>query len=546
MSVIKKRMLLLFIAEILGVISIVYNMFYEDAPIVSSILTIPIFILVVVLSLIGNETGIAKKNKILMMFGAISMVIALYASHTEIYFGGFRPWVFPIYAGVVLFALAAMIIVYCIRPDFYMYRILMLFGFEMVFIGTSLVAEAPWVMFLPLPLFVTYFLFSDVKLMGIASFILNIFNVVASIRYMNECENIYMIKYNQASYFVQILLIAEFVVAIIVVMKVNNMFEEEEIKQKEKLLEESNFLSEKVIELANNIRDSAVKTTTVVEELDNETNNSLLLLQDIAEGNEANVVCAESQTEMTSNITDMIKNILVESDRTVNTTKNALTRLEKSQKSINDLKYMSSEIVYSNKLVINTINEFVDNARKVKYITEGIAEISEETNLLSLNASIKSASAGSEGKGFAVVAGEVRALAETTSVLTDNINKIVQLLENNALEAQEAVDDVVNAISDENETIDVTLQDFANIENNITLLSNSVDVILNKVRHMESFNTEIVNHIFQLSQSCEQVVQYTEKALGLNKENKKKTDKTKVLMNELVGIIGQIDEYTSN
>lgn len=546
MSVNKKRFFLLAIAEIFGIMSIIINMYFEEAPTISSLLTIPVIILCLLISLLGNETGMAKKNKMLMLFGSISMGIALYASHTEVYFHGLRTWVFPIYAGVLLFAMAAMIIEYIIKPDSKIYRIMMLFGFEAVFVGTSLVAEAPWVMFFPLPLFVTYFLFSDVKLMSMASLILNIFNIVASNRYLNQCENIHDFKYNQAAYFVQILLIAEFVIAIVVTMRINNQFEEEEISNKEKLVEKSEIISENIINIANKIKQSAMNTTNIVEELDQDANNSLLVLEDISEGNLANVECADIQMNMTSNITNMINDVLTESDKAVKTTKKSLVGLEKSQKSINELKNMSSQIVMNNRTVINTINEFVDNARKVKKITEGIADISEETNLLSLNASIKSARAGEEGKGFAVVAGEVRTLAETTSVLTNNIHMIVQMLENNALEAQEAVDDVVNEIYDENETIDAALEDFVAIENNIVRLSNSVAKIQNKVNNMSEFNLDINDHIVQLTKSCEEVVTSTEKALGINKNNKEKTYNTRVLMDELISIIGQVDNFTEN
>lgn len=68
---------------------------------------------------------------------------------------------------------------------------------------------------------------------------------------------------------------------------------------------------------------------------------------------------------------------------------------------------------------------FESNTQEVNNILSGISDISHQTKLLSLNASIEAARAGAAGRGFSVVAEEINVLAEKTVELVATISKIV-------------------------------------------------------------------------------------------------------------------------
>jgi len=97
------------------------------------------------------------------------------------------------------------------------------------------------------------------------------------------------------------------------------------------------------------------------------------------------------------------------------------------------------KLLKANQETSTKIEELGRSSDAIGKIVNVINEIAGQTNLLALNASIEAARAGEHGRGFAVVAGEVRRLAERTSIATKEIDETVRAIQQGTGEAVEAM-----------------------------------------------------------------------------------------------------------
>ncbi|WP_233568072.1 methyl-accepting chemotaxis protein [Cohnella faecalis] len=100
-----------------------------------------------------------------------------------------------------------------------------------------------------------------------------------------------------------------------------------------------------------------------------------------------------------------------------------------------------------------TIRVFRDTAHEIRSVLTVIEEISAQTHLLALNASIEAARVGEHGRGFAVVASEIRKLSELTKQSTEEVHEIIEKLSLHAQEAYASMEEGTRVVEEGTELV---------------------------------------------------------------------------------------------
>lgn len=264
------------------------------------------------------------------------------------------------------------------------------------------------------------------------------------------------------------------------------------------IIEKMKELTQSLGSIVGRIRNSSDTMSSNSYELNDTSSQTLAANNEISKAVED---VAEGSTGMAASISKINENLLEMSNETkdinasVDEIKNQTAAVQDSSKIMNDkIKSMQDSSrkmddgISAISKRIETVNTTVD---KVSNIVSVIEEISSETNLLSLNASIEAARAGDAGKGFAVVAQEIRVLSDNTNTELENIKQIISSLVEECRYCVQASGTIVEDNAKQKEEIKAVLDEFGSLDEQIQKTAEKADEIEELVTAMIELNDDI-------------------------------------------------------
>lgn len=489
-----------------------------------------------------NQTSsIARTNKVVLILHWVLDAFLILGYIGELFKGGRTLNFVILFLLIVLFPMIWATIVYIKDPDTKYMRVVTLIGYFILYSVVIFSSTRTLVYVYMFPIISMYLLYFNLRLIVLScSFLL--FSNVSRIIWL-----IFIKGMNDASittdYTIQFASVFLYGFSLIVSTRLSNRFNDEKISNIEEQSRQQEDILKDVLQIAKILDNNSTKVFSIVEELSQTTGNVSNAVAEIASGADDTTNSIQSQSELTHNIQSIIENTskLAEDMRSI--TEGTAVTVTQGLGIIKNLSQEAEKVENDSKETYNSMLDLKERSNEIQSISSLITEISEQTNLLSLNAAIESARAGEVGKGFAVVAEEIGKLAEESKNSAGKIAQIVSGLEKNADLSLDAVTNLKNINQTQNEYIRETEEVFKNISGKVEDVNNIVILVESRINDILQSNNKIVENINSIANVAEETSATTQETSGMTEQNINRSQKARDLVQELIDTSAKMKKY---
>jgi len=305
-----------------------------------------------------------------------------------------------------------------------------------------------------------------------------------------------------------------------------------------KVKDNSKKLADDISEVTKLSQSSAVRAeqiTTAMEDLSSSTLGMAENVQDIS-------VQMLEIGNCVNDISENVEHLYVSSEAILKTNNEAKSDMniimENSKKSVNAVNDITEQINQTNSSIAE-----IDQAVQL------ILSISQQTNLLSLNASIEAARAGAHGRGFAVVAEEIRNLSEQSAEGAEMIKNLAGTITEKSQKSVELAGSVNKLILMEQEGISKTQKKYEELSREIDQSVVEIRSIADKTDNLTDYKEKVIENVQDLSAISQETAASSEEVSANIEEiisEVQKVSENCVIMNDMAKELDEAVSYFRN
>jgi twitching motility protein PilJ len=245
-----------------------------------------------------------------------------------------------------------------------------------------------------------------------------------------------------------------------------------------------NYTIDELRRLVTGITSAATEVTAATQQASNVTGQLLQAAQrqstEIQGAGRAVAQMTTTMTEVSKNAADSAK----VAESSLHAAEKGAQAVQNAIRGMNDIREQIQE-------TSKRIKRLGESSQEIGEIVQLISDITEQTNVLALNAAIQAASAGEAGRGFTVVAEEVQRLAERSAEATKHISAIVKSIQRDTQDAVEAMERSTQGVVQGTKTADEADQALREISQVSNRLAELIGAISNATQQQSEAATKV-------------------------------------------------------
>lgn len=244
-------------------------------------------------------------------------------------------------------------------------------------------------------------------------------------------------------------------------------------------------------------------------------------------------------------LSDKITQVSANSERISAVSKETQAIVSDGINVVQELSTNAAETELAANEIINSTADLQTATDSIVLIVDAINQIADQTNLLSLNASIEAARAGDAGRGFAVVADEIRKLAEQSADSANQIRAYVDDITNRTTVAVSYAEKSRATVTSQLEQISRTVELFHSIGNQVTVLTDNLNNILSGIDEIQQTKHGTLQSIESISAIAQQTAASTQEVTANVTLQLAALEDFSERADELIKVSGQLTEAIS-